>query len=146
MDTNIRIFHQAEDLNPMQQLCSEELVDCLVYFLNIQLLLGISTRCLAQNWQGYPKASPMCVFLIVGRSLTLSRGTNSSRPQKFLFNLSLIRSRHKNMISWWCTDGFMKNHSSSHCCGSVRKSGNDLWNIWMGSCWLEQGAQNGGSA
>ena len=35
IDTNIKVFHEAEDLNPKQQVYCKEFVNHIPYFLNI---------------------------------------------------------------------------------------------------------------
>ena len=90
-------------------------------------------RWLVQNLHAYPRVSPMKVVLSVGRSLISLRIVKSSNWQMFLSNLSFITLRHESKISLWWAEGSMKKWELVHRCGSVRKSGNDLWKILAGS-------------
>ena len=40
MDTGIKVPHNAEDLNPEQQVCCEELINCLLHFPSIRATAG----------------------------------------------------------------------------------------------------------
>ena len=98
----------------------------------LSLLTGILARWFVQKQHAYFRASSMWVALSVGRSLISLRTAQSSRLQIFFFNFSFIMLRHENNISLWHIEGSMKNWWLVHHCGSVRKSGNDLWKILTG--------------
>jgi hypothetical protein len=49
IDTNVKIPHNTEGLNPEQETGGEELVNCLMYFPNIRTTSCCFARCFAQN-------------------------------------------------------------------------------------------------
>ena len=51
INTDINTFHEAEDLNPKQQLGCEELINCSPYFINI----------FAAPWDAYEVICPKLV-------------------------------------------------------------------------------------
>ena len=40
MDTDIKVPHDDEDLNPGKEVCCEELVNCLLHFLSVTVAAG----------------------------------------------------------------------------------------------------------
>ena len=68
MDTDIKIPHDDEDLNPEQQMCCEELINCLLHLLSIRTTAGALHKVFCPELTGIFQCTSN-MFLPVSRNI-----------------------------------------------------------------------------
>ena len=68
IDTGIKVPHDDEDLNPEQQVCCEELVNCLLHFLSITATARALHEMFSPEFTGIFQSLPN-VFLPASRKI-----------------------------------------------------------------------------
>ena len=63
INTAIKVSHEAEGLNPEQKMCCEELVNCLIYFLNTRTATRNLYKMLCPEVAGISQYIPNLGFL-----------------------------------------------------------------------------------
>ena len=70
MNTSVKIPHHNEDLNPKEQVCCEELINCLLDLLSIRTTVGGIYEVPCPEATGIPQGIPNMGLLMSGEIFT----------------------------------------------------------------------------